>query len=80
MVRPKLDPKAKSIKRSYTLTHLDVDNIEAVKDRALNRKVVLTDSQVVRMGLTVIASYSETELETIANKVPKLLKKSRPDA
>jgi len=80
LVRPKLDPKAKSIKRSYTLTHPDIDNIEMVKDKALNRKVVLTDSQVVRMGLMVIASYSETELEAIANKVPKLLKKSLPSS
>lgn len=67
--------KAKSIKRSYTLTQPDLDILEKIKDEALNRKVVLTDSQVIRMGLTALSSLSETELEKLAEQSPKLVRR-----
>jgi len=67
--------KAKSIKRSYTLTQPDLDILEKIKDEALNRKVVLTDSQVIRMGLIALSSFSQAELEKLVEKAPKLLKR-----
>ena len=67
--------KVKSIKRSYTFLQTDIDTLEEVKDRALNRKVVLTDSQVIRMGLAALSSLSETELEKLAEQSPKLVRR-----
>jgi len=67
--------KSKTIKRSYTFIQTDLDNIEKIKDHALNRKLVLTDSQVVRMGLMLLTSTADTELEKLAEKSPKLAKK-----
>ncbi|HVV69584.1 MAG TPA: hypothetical protein VHE99_11245 [Gammaproteobacteria bacterium] len=64
--------KVKPIKRSYSFIQIDLDNIEKIKDRALNRKLVLTDSQVVRMALMMLSSASENELEQFAQKAPKI--------
>ncbi|MFT3742408.1 MAG: hypothetical protein QM752_07100 [Gammaproteobacteria bacterium] len=72
MSHPETSKKMKPIKRSYTFVQLDLDNLEKIKDTALNRKLVLTDSQVVRMGLIMLSTASESELEAMAQRAPKL--------
>ena len=69
--------KTKAIRKTYTFTENDLNLIEEIKDKLLNHKCVVTDSQVIRMGLAALASHSESNLVKIAQGVPTLFKKSK---
>jgi len=60
------------IRKSYALTKQDVENIEKIKDRCLDRKIVLTDSHIVRLAIHLAAELSEDVLINSANKIPKI--------
>ncbi len=67
--------KQKAIRKTYTLTELDLVLIEEIKDRLLNKKQVVTDSQVIRMGLALLNSSKEVDLVKLTQEVPALTKK-----
>jgi hypothetical protein len=69
--------RKKAIKKTYTVAADDLEIIKVIKDRLLNHKCVVTDSQVIRMGLTALTSYKETDLVKLAQEVPTLTKKSK---
>jgi hypothetical protein len=69
--------KVKAIRRTHTFAKDDLKIIDVIKDKLLNHKCVVTDSQVVRMGLAALTSCKETELTQLAQAVPTLTKKSK---
>lgn len=60
------------VRKSYALMQDDIENIEAIKDKCLNKKVVLSDSHVVRLSIKLAASLSEKELIQLSEQIPKL--------
>jgi len=60
------------IRKSYALTKQDLEKISSVKDKCLNQKVVLSDSQVVRLALELATKLSEAELIEASSHLQKV--------
>lgn len=73
---PKPKVNVKAIRKTYTFTKDDLDLIKEIKDKLLDHKCVVTDSQIIRMGLAALTSLTDVNLMKLAQKVPTLLKKS----
>jgi hypothetical protein len=58
--------------KSFTLTKQDFENIKLIKEKCLDKRVVVTDSQVVRLGLSVAAKMSENALVSASEKLTKI--------
>lgn len=70
---------SKAVKKTYSVPAEALELIELIKDRALNKKVVMSDSEVVRLGLLLAAECTEDDLvkffarlETLAKGRPRL--------
>lgn len=73
-----IEPRRPKVHRkTYAVTDRALDNIELIKDRALNRKVKLTDSEVIRLGLMLATQLSEDELASNASEL-EVIPKGRP--
>jgi hypothetical protein len=66
-------PREKIVRKSYALIKKDLENIQLVKDKCLNHKIVLTDSHIIRLALAVVATFSEEKLIEASEQVPKML-------
>jgi hypothetical protein len=60
------------IRKSYALTSEEAENIQLIKEKCLNRRVLLSDSQVIRLGIKLAARLSEAELVKEFAQVPKM--------
>lgn len=60
------------IRKSYALTKQDIDNIKLVQDKCLNRKIVLNDSYVIRLALSLAVKLSEDDLIKTSQHIPKI--------
>lgn len=69
----KTEPRERVIRKSYTLIKQDLANIRQIQDKCLNKKVVLNDSHVIRLGLELASKLSEVELIKASQKVPKII-------
>ncbi|MBS0358566.1 MAG: hypothetical protein JSS53_04795 [Proteobacteria bacterium] len=65
--------KEKAISSTYTFTKLDFDNMELIKDKLLNKKVVLNNSHILRLSLMIAVEQSEDKLEEHSKKLTKLI-------
>ena len=63
-------------RKTYAVTDKALDNIELIKDRALNRKVKLTDSETVRLGLMLATRLTEDDLVSSASELEGYPKRS----
>lgn len=70
-------PLSKAIRKTYTLTQLDLEAIGSIKDKLLDKKQVVSDSQIIRMGLSALTALSPTELLKLIQAAPSLLKKAK---
>lgn len=68
-----VENKEKVIRKSYALTKHDLENILIIKDKCLNRKVVLNDSYVIRLALELTVKLTEDILIKASQKVPKIM-------
>ncbi len=59
------------IRKSYALTKNDLENIELIKDKCLNKKVVLSDSLVIRLAINLAKELSDKDLIEASKKIPK---------
>lgn len=69
--------KVKMIRDSFTMPFFDYDLIDALKVRALNSKVVLKKSEVLRAGLHALSKLDAKELIAIAGTLAAV-KTGRP--
>lgn len=53
---------SKSIKKSCTITTTELELLEIIKDKALNKKLVLDDSKIIRLGIYLVSQLSEDKL------------------
>jgi len=60
------------IRKSYALTKKDLENIQLIKDKCLNKKVILSDSHIIRLAVNLAVSFSEKELIDASMKIPKI--------
>jgi len=67
------EKKEKVIRKSYALTKHDIKNIELIKDKCLNKKVVLSDSFVIRLSLELAEKLTEDTLIKASQKIPKII-------
>ena len=70
-------PKSKAIRKTFTFTHTDLELIEKIKEKLLDERQVVTDSQVIRMGLASLNQQSNKKLFELVLEAPHLLKKSK---
>lgn len=67
------ETREKIIRKSYALTKQDIERIRQIKDKCLNRKVVLNDSHVIRIALMVTSKLAEDAIIKTSIEVPKLI-------
>ena len=69
----KEQPRERIIRKSYALTKADIANIQLIKDKCLNKKVVLSDSHIIRLSLKLATDFSENELIEASTNIQKIL-------
>jgi hypothetical protein len=69
-----IENKERVTPRSYALTKHDLGNIETIKDKCLNKKIVLNDSHVIRLSLEIAAKLTEEVLIKFSQKIQKVIK------
>lgn len=61
----------KSIRKSFSLTKTEIELILKIQDKALNKKVVLSDSEVARIGLLLLSELSDDDLASLSKRLEK---------
>lgn len=69
--------KSKIIRKTFALPSSEVDLIEKIKQKALNRRVVLSESAVIRLGMLMASNASEDDIESLSKSLT-VLAKGRP--
>src|SRR5262245_58836192 len=67
------ESRDKIIRKSYALTKRDINHIQKIKDKCLNKKVVLNDSHVIRISLMLASKLDENAIIKASKEVPKLI-------
>jgi hypothetical protein len=67
------ESREKIIRKSYALTKNDIDHIQQIKDKCLNKRVVLNDSHIIRIALMLASKLNEDALIKASKEVPKLI-------
>jgi tetrahydrodipicolinate N-succinyltransferase len=60
----------KIIRKSYSLLKRDVDTIKALNSRLMKNDVRVSDSHIVRLGLTLAANLENHTLIEAVNNIP----------
>ena len=66
------EPRERIIRKSYALTKADLTNIQIIKDKCLNKRIVLSDSHIIRLAIKLATDFSENELIEGSLKIPKI--------
>lgn len=61
----------KTIIKSFSITKTDAELILKIKDKALNKKVVLSDSAVARIGFLLLSELSDDNLVSLSKRLEK---------
>lgn len=61
----------KVIRKTFSLTKTDIELILKIKDKALNKKNVLSDSAIARIGLLLISELSDDDLVSLSKRLKK---------
>lgn len=65
--------REKITRKSYALVKKDIGHIQQIRDKCLNKRVVLNDSHIVRVALMLAAKLSEDVLIKASTEVQKLI-------
>ena len=71
------DNTKKVIRDTFSMPSVEYEVIAEIKDRCLEKKVVVNKSQVVRAGLALLQAVSDKELMDVIGKLTKV-KAGRP--
>lgn len=63
---------ARVVRKTFSIPETELELIDKIKDKALNRKVVLAESEVVRLGFLILSELSEDDLETLSERLEKM--------
>ena len=74
---PSGDGAEKVVRDTFSMPVAEYGVIEQIKDRCLEKKLVVNKSQVVRAGLALLQGISDGELLKVINKLTKV-KAGRP--
>lgn len=66
------EAREKVVRKSSAITTDDLKIIQAIQDKCLNYKIVLNDSEVVRLALLIASQLSEEELISASKKLKKV--------
>ena len=69
-VFPKLQKPV--IRKSVSFPEETLVSIDTIKDRALNKKIILSDSEVVRLGVQMVFELQEEELYKKAGDIKRI--------
>lgn len=69
----KSDEREKVMRRSYALTKNDLENINVIREKLFKKKIVVSDSHIVRTALCLSANSLEDDLLKASNKTTKIL-------
>jgi hypothetical protein len=60
------------MRKSYAVTQTDLKNIQTIKEKCLNKRVVLNSSWIIRMALNLVSKLSEDELIKASRQVQNI--------
>lgn len=63
---------ARVIRKTFSMPESELSLIEQVKNKALNRRVVLGEGEVLRIGLMMVSELSDDELEKVSGRLEKM--------
>jgi len=63
---------ARVVRKTFSIPETELELIDKIKDKALNRKVVLAESEVVRLGFLMLSELSEGDLEALSERLEKM--------
>lgn len=63
---------ARVVRKTFSIPETELELIDKIKDKALNRKVVLAESEVVRLGFLMLSELSEGDLEVLSERLEKM--------
>ncbi len=59
-------------RKSYALTKKDIENIHLIKEKCLNKRVVVNDSHIIRLAVNLAAKLSEEEIVVAVGQIQKV--------
>ncbi len=65
-------PRGRIIRKSYALTKKDIDNIQLIKEKCLNKRVVVNDSHIIRLAIKLAADLSDDTLANAVGQIPRV--------
>ena len=63
---------ARVIRKTFSIPESELSLIEQVKNKALNRRIVLGEGEVLRIGLMMMSELSDDELEKVSARLEKM--------
>lgn len=63
---------ARIVRKTFSIPENELQLIGKVREKALNKRVVLADSEIVRIGLLIASELSDEKLEEIAGRLEKM--------
>jgi hypothetical protein len=62
----------KVVRKTFSIPEKEIHLFEQIQDKALNKKVVLGESEVLRLGLLIVSELSDEELSLSARRLEKI--------
>lgn len=60
------------VRKTFSIPETELELIDKIKDKALNRKIVFAESEVVRLGFLILSELSDGDLEALSKKLEKM--------
>ncbi len=70
--QPRSTATKQVVRKNFSLPIKECPLIDIIKDKALDRKVVLSDSEVLRLGLLVLSELSADDIRLLASGLEKM--------
>ena len=67
-----LSSYSKVVRKTFSIPSSDLALIEIIKDKALNKKRVLSDSEIVRLGFLILSELSDEDLNDLSQRIKKI--------
>ena len=65
--------KEKAIAKAFALTSEDLKHVQLIKEKCLDKKIVLNDSAAVRVALDIAVNINEKTLIEYSKKAKKII-------
>lgn len=75
--KPHLKPFEKVAKKTFSIPNNELKFIDEIKEKALNKRIVLSESETIRLGILIAKETSEDNLAKFAKQL-EILPKGRP--